>query len=312
MKKISTRIAFGEKLVELGDKYPDLVVLDADLAKATMTVLFKKAFPKRFFDLGIAEQDLIGTAAGLATCGKIPIVSTFAVFAAGRAFEQIRNSVCYPGLNVKIVATHGGISIGADGGSHQAIEDLSLMRTLPNMTVLVPADGIATGWAIEKALEIKGPVYVRLGRFEIPVIYDQYDLPEYLFSVGKSNTLVKGTDVLLAATGQMVYYALQAAEKLKAEGISAQVTDFYSLKPIDVETIIESAKKVKGIITIEDHSTIGGLGSAVSEVVAEHFPVKVKRIGVEGRFGQSGSMEELFTEYGLTVANIIRQVKTIL
>lgn len=309
MEKISTRIAFGKTLVELGGKYPNLVVLDADLAKATMTVMFKQAYPERFFDIGIAEQDLMGTAAGLATSGKIPVVSTFALFATGRAFEQIRNSIAYPSLNVKIIATHGGISIGADGGSHQAIEDISLMRTIPNMTVLVPADGIATRCVVEQALEIEGPVYVRLGRFEIPVIYDRYD---YQFNVGSSATLVAGTDVMLAATGQMVYYALQAAEELKKDGISVQVTDFYSLKPIDVATIVESAKKVKGIITIEDHSIIGGLGSAVCEVVAENYPVKVKRIGIADRFGQSGSMEELFSEYGLTVANIIRQVKTIL
>lgn len=308
MKKISTRVAYGKKLVEIGEKYKDLVVLDADLAKATMTSIFKEVYPERFFDMGIAEQDLMGTAAGLAASGKIPVASTFALFATGRAFEQIRNSIAYPDLNVKIIASHGGVSIGADGGSHQAIEDISLMRTLPNMTILVPADGIATEWAVEKAVEIEGPVYVRLGRHEIPIIYNN----ESKFSVGGSATLVEGSDVMLAATGQMVYYALQAAEELKKEGISVQVTDFYSLKPIDEETIINSAKKVKGIITIEDHSTIGGLGSAVSEVVVENYPVKVKRIGIDGRFGQSGLMEELFEEYGLTIENIIQQVKTIL
>ena len=309
MNEISTRVVYGKKLVELGEKYKDMVVLDADLAKATKTSMFKEAYPERFFDMGIAEQDLMGTAAGLAASGKIPVVSTFALFATGRAFEQIRNSIAYPGLNVKIIATHGGVSIGADGGSHQAIEDISLMRTIPNMTILVPADGIATEWAVEKALEIEGPVYVRLGRHEIPIIYDN---SESKFSVGSSNTLVEGTDVMLAVAGEMVYYALQAAEELKKEGISIQVTDFYSLKPIDEETIINSAKKVKGIITIEDHSTIGGLGSAVSKVVVENYPVKVKRIGVDGRFGQSGSMKELFKEYGLTIENIIQQVKTIL
>jgi len=308
MKKISTRVAYGKKLVEIGEKYKDLVVLDADLAKAAMTPIFKEVYRERFFDMGIAEQDLMGTAAGLAASGKIPVASTFALFATGRAFEQIRNSIAYPDLNVKIIASHGGVSIGADGGSHQAIEDISLMRTLPNMTILVPADGIATEWAVEKALEIEGPVYVRLGRHEIPIIYNN----ESKFSVGGSATLVEGSDVMLAATGQMVYYALQAAEELKKEGISVQVTDFYSLKPIDEETIINSAKKVKGIITIEDHSTIGGLGSAVSEVVVENYPVKVKRIGIDGRFGQSGLMEELFEEYGLTIENIIQQVKTIL
>lgn len=305
---IATREAYGNAVVELGKNNENVVVLDADLAKATKTENFKKAFPDRFFDMGIAEADMMATAAGLATCGKIPFVSSFAVFAVGRAYDQLRNSVAYPKLNVKVAGTHAGITVGEDGATHQAIEDIALTRVLPNMTVICPCDEFETKWAINEAAKIDGPVYIRLGRSKVEEVYND----EEKFELGKGKLVRDGNDVAIIATGIMVSEAAYAAEELKKEGISARVIDIHTIKPIDREIIIKAARETKGIVTAEEHSIIGGLGGAVSEVVTEEAPTKVLKVGVNDEFGRSGSAKELLKEYGLTRVNIISKVKEIL
>ncbi len=302
--KIATRESYGKKLIELGKTNKDIVVLDADLAEATKTSLFKKEFPNRFFDMGIAEQDMMSTAAGMATCGKIPYVSTFAVFAAGRAYDQIRNSICYPKLNVKICATHAGISVGEDGATHQMLEDLSLMRILPNMTVMSVSDDTETRWAVEEISKIEGPVYLRLGRLASPVIYDE----NQKFEIGKGIQIGNGTDATVIATGLMVSEALKAKEELEQKGINIRVVDIHTIKPIDKELIVKCAKETKRIITIEDHSIIGGLGSSICEVLAEECPTKVTRLGMQDTFGKSGKAEKLLEYFGLDKNGIIKEV----
>jgi len=302
----ATREAYGEALVELNKRNKNVVVLDADLSKSTKTAEFQKVCPERFFNIGIAEADMIATAAGLATCGKIPFVSTFAIFAAGRAYEQIRNSVAYPKLNVKVAATHAGITVGEDGATHQSIEDISLMRSIPNMVVINPSDDVETKYAILQAAEYEGPVYIRLGRMAVPTIHDEH----YKFQIGKGEILKSGNDVTIIATGIMVYMALEAAEELKKYGIDAEVINIHTIKPIDKELIISSAKKTGKIVTAEEHSIIGGLGSAVCEVLSQEYPTKVKMIGINDRFGQSGKPKDLLKEYGLTTQNIIETVKS--
>ncbi len=305
---VSTRQAYGETLAKLGDKYENIVVLDADLAEATKTGVFKKKFPNRFFDMGIAEADMIGTAAGLATCGKIPFASSFAMFAVGRAFEQVRNSVAYPNLNVKIAATHAGVTVGEDGATHQAIEDIALMRAVPNMNIICPCDQYETAWAIEEAIKINGPVYIRLGRSDVPDIHNE----NTKFEFGKGIELKEGNDVTIIATGIMVSKALEASEELKNKGISARVIDIHTIKPLDKEIIIKAAQETRGIVVAEEHNIIGGLGGAVAEVIAEKCPTKVIRVGVEDIFGQSGKATELLEEYGLTSKKIIEKSQEIL
>lgn len=302
----ATREAYGEALVELNKRNKNVVVLDADLSKSTKTAEFQKVCPERFFNIGIAEADMIATAAGLATCGKIPFVSTFAIFAAGRAYEQIRNSVAYPKLNVKIAATHAGITVGEDGATHQSIEDISLMRSIPNMVVINPSDDVETKYAVLQAAEYEGPVYIRLGRMTVPTIHDEH----YKFQIGKGEILKSGNDVTIIATGIMVAMALEAAEELKKYGIDAEVINIHTIKPIDKELIISSAKKTGKIVTAEEHSIISGLGSAVCEVLSQEYPTKVKMIGINDRFGQSGKPKDLLKEYGLTTQNIIETVKS--
>lgn len=304
MESIATREAYGKTLVELVEN-KDIVVLDADLAGATKTAMFKKACPERFFDMGIAEGDMMGTAAGLAVSGKIPFASTFAIFAAGRGFEQIRNSICYPNINVKIAATHAGVTVGEDGGSHQAIEDISLMRSLPNMVVLNPADAVEARQMVLAAAEYVGPMYLRFGRAATPVIHDD----SYKFELGKGEVVKEGKDVSIIATGIMVAKALEAAETLKSEGIDAEVINISTIKPLDNELVLASAKKTGKVVTAEEHSIIGGLGSAVCELLAEEYPVKVTRIGVKDCFGQSGSPAALLEHYGLTAADIVKACK---
>ena len=308
MEKQATREAYGKALVELGRKYADVVVLDADLSGSTKTSLFHKEFPERFFNAGIAEQNMIGMAAGLAACGKIAFASSFAMFAAGRAFEIIRNSVAYPSLNVKICATHAGITVGEDGGSHQAIEDVSLMRSIPNMTVVVPADGVTAGKALEAIYHKEGPAYLRLGRAAVPILYNE----ETNFELGKAIELKDGKDIAIIACGGMVAPALQAAEALAAEGIQASVADMHTIKPIDEACIKKLAERCGRILTVEEHSVIGGLGSAVAEVTAEKCPVPVKRLGIQDCFGQSGKPDELLKEYGLTADDIAAAAKEML
>jgi transketolase len=305
---IATRDAYGEALKELGKINEDIVVLDADLSGSTKTSVFAKSYPERFFNVGIAEQNLIGTAAGLAAAGKIPFASTFAMFATGRAFEVIRNSVCYPNLNVKIAATHAGLTVGEDGATHQALEDISLMRSLPNMVVLSPADGIEAKQCIYEAAKHNGPVYIRLGRAKTPVIFDE----NYKFEIGKGVELKEGTDVTIIATGVMVERALTASEKLLEEGIKARVINMSTIKPIDKDIIIKAAKETKGIVTVEEHSIIGGLGSAVAEVVVENHLIPVVRIGTMDTFGESGDGFKLLDKYGLSVENIINKAKELL
>lgn len=305
MSNIATRDAYGKALVKLGDLREDIVVLDADLSKSTKTSEFAKTFPTRFFNMGIAEQNLIGTACGMATAGKIPFASTFAMFATGRGFEIIRNSVCYPNLNVKICATHAGISVGEDGASHQSVEDIAIMRAVPNMTVLVPCDAVETEKMIFEIVNHKGPVYVRLGRSAVPQVFGE----DYDFELGKGVILREGADATIIACGIMVNEAINASKLLKEEGISVRVVNMSTIKPIDEELIIESAKKTGAIVTVEEHNIIGGLGSAVSEVVSENYPVLVKKIGINDVFGQSGKPKQLMEEYGLTVENIINKVK---
>ena len=283
-EKIATREAYGKALVELADKY-DYVVLDADLAEATKTIYFKKAYPERFFDCGIAEGNMISTAAGLAAAGKVAFASSFAMFAAGRAFEQVRNSVGYPHLNVKIGATHAGITVGEDGATHQCLEDIALMRTIPGMTIINPSDAVEAKAAVEAAITTYGPFYMRFGRYAVEVINDR---PDYKFELGKGVLLRDGKDVTIVATGIMVSMALEAAEKLKTEGIDARVINIHTIKPIDEEIIIKAARETGAIVTAEEHNVIGALGSAVAEVVCENCPVPMLRVGVEDRFGKSG------------------------
>ncbi|MTI68188.1 MAG: transketolase family protein [Firmicutes bacterium] len=304
----ATRDAYGEALKELAKENENVIVFDADLSKSTRTAKFKEVCPERFINVGIAEQNLIGTAAGLSTTGKIPFASTFAMFASGRAFEIIRNSVAYPKLNVKIAATHAGITVGEDGASHQSVEDISLMRSIPNMTVLNPADFFEAKKAVFKAAEYKGPVYIRLGRGKVPRIYNE----DYNFEIGKGDLLKEGKDVAIIATGMMVSKALEAREKLLNEGIEARVINIHTIKPIDKEIIIKAAKETKAIVTAEEHSIIGGLGSAVTEVVSENAPIKVKRVGIKDVFGESGKADELVEKYGLTADNLIKEVKEVL
>lgn len=301
MKMLSTREAYGLAIEELGERY-DFFVLDADLSKATKTDLFAKNFPDRFFNMGISECDMICTAVGIATCGVPVFASTFAAFAAGRAYDQIRNSVAYPRINVKIAATHGGVLIGADGGSHQCIEDIALMRVLPNMTVICPSDAVQTKAAVEAALLYEGPVYLRFNRLGIPYIYDE-EKP-FKFEIGKGYQLKDGKDVTIIAVGDMVYEALRASDILSKKGISARVIDMPSIKPIDEDLIINSAKETGAVVTAEDHNIMGGLGGAVSEVLIENCPVPMIRVGVNDIFGRSGSREELSKAYGLTGENI--------
>lgn len=300
MQKIATRDAYGKTLVKLGKKYDNLVVLDADLSKSTKTALFKEEFPDRFFNVGIAEQNLICVAGGLSLTGKVPFASTFAIFATGRGFEQIRNSLCYPKLNVKIAATHAGITVGEDGASHQAIEDVALMRTIPNMSVLVPADGIETEKIVEAAFHYQGPVYIRLGRSAVPVIYDK----KYQFEWGKASKLREGYDCSIIAMGIMVSKALEAADKLAQEGLKVAVYNMSSVKPIDVKAI-EEAAQAGCVVTAEEHLLAGGLGSAVAEVLSERCPVPLERVGIKDVFGESGKPDELLEKYGLTTSDII-------
>lgn len=304
-KKIATRQSYGEKLAMLGEINKDIVVFDADLAGATKTSIFKNKFPDRFFDMGIAEQNMVSTAAGMSTFGKIPYVSTFAVFAAGRAYDQIRNSVCYPNLNVKICATHSGITVGEDGATHQMLEDLSLMRTLPNMTVLCTSDDTETRWAVEEISKIKGPVYLRLCRLDTPVIYENNEK----FEIGKAVQIGEGTDATVFATGVVVSEAIKAKEELEKQGINIRVVDVHTIKPIDEEMIIKCAKETKKLISIEDHSIIGGLGSAISEVLTANYPARLTRIGIKDTFGKSGKAQELLEYFGLTKDSIIDEIK---
>jgi len=304
-QKIATRESYGNALAALGEKY-DFVVLDADLAAATKTGIFKKKFPERFFDCGIAEGNMMTVAAGIATTGKPVFASTFAMFAAGRAFEQVRNSIAYPHLNVKIGATHAGITVGEDGATHQCLEDLGVMRTIPGMVVLNPADDVEARACVEWALNYVGPVYIRFGRLAVPVVFDEAD---YKFEFGKNLTVREGTDVTIMATGTMLYMAIEAAEKLAEEGISARVTNVHTIKPIDKEDIIEAAKTTGCIVTAEEHNILGGLGSAVAEVVCENCPVPVLRVGVEDKFGKSGKVPALLEAYGLTTENIVAKAK---
>lgn len=302
---IATREAYGQALVEL-TKNEKVVVLDADLAHATKTIEFKKACPERFFDMGISEQDMVATAAGFAASGKIPFASSFAIFLAGRAFEQIRNSVCYPKLNVKIAATHAGVTVGEDGGTHQAVEDIALMRSIPNMVVLNPADDVEAKAAIYAATEYYGPVYIRLGRAATPTLHDE----NYKFEIGKGEVLKEGKDIAIIATGIMVAKALEAAEKLKAEGINATVVNIATIKPLDKELIIKVAKETGKVITVEEHSVIGGLGGAVCEVLSQELPTRTKLLGLNDTFGQSGTPDSLLEHYGLTVENIVNAAKS--
>lgn len=306
MSKKSTRQAYGETLVELGKINKDVVVLDADLTKSTKTNLFQEKFPERHFNVGIAEADLIGTAAGLATCGKIAFASTFAMFAAGRGFEQIRNTVAYPKLNVKIAPTHAGISVGEDGGSHQSVEDIALMRAIPGMVVLSPADAVETKKMVFAAAEYNGPVYIRMGRLDVETIFDE---ATYDFQIGIANTVREGNDVTIAATGLMTAEALKAADILAQEGISVRVINVGTIKPLDGETILKAAQETKFIITAEEHSVIGGLGSAVSEFLSEVHPTKVKKLGLYDKFGQSGKANELLEKYELTAAKLVAMAK---
>ena len=309
VKKVATRESYGNALVELGAEYPQLVVLDADLAGATKTSVFMKAFPERHIDCGIAECNMVSVAAGLATTGKIPFASTFAMFAAGRAFEQIRNAVGYPHLNVKIGATHAGISVGEDGATHQCNEDMALMRTIPGMVVINPADDVEAKAAVRAALEYVGPVYLRFGRLAVPVFNDAEN---YKFEIGKGIVLKEGTDVTIFATGLEVNESMEAAKLLAADGINAEVINIHTIKPIDKELITASAKKTGKVVTVEEHSIIGGLGSAVCEVLAETAPVPVLRIGVNDVFGESGPAKTLIAKYGLDAESIYNKVKAYL
>lgn len=303
-EKIATRQSYGEKLEELGEKYNDIVVFDADLSTATKTSIFAKKYPDRFFDMGISEADMVSTAAGMSTCGKVPFISTFAMFAAGRAYDQIRNGVCYPNLNVKICATHSGITVGEDGATHQMLEDIALMRVVPNMTVISPSDDAETRWAVEEAYKIKGPVYIRLSRLATPVIYEE----NQKFEIEKMIQMGEGTDATIFATGDVLYQALIAKEELEKNGVYVRVIDVHTIKPIDKETIIKCAKETKKLISLEDHNILCGLGSAIAEVLTEYCPTKLIRMGIKDQFGKSGKAEELLHYYGLDAEKIIKEV----
>lgn len=303
-KAIATRDAYGEALLEIGKKRRDIVVLDADLSGSTKTSKFASLFPERFFNIGVSEQDMVGIAGGLSLTGKIPFASTFAIFETGRAWEQVRQTICYSRLNVKLVATHGGITVGEDGASHQALEDIAVMRVLPEMTVIVPSDGFETEQVIAKIVEYDGPVYVRLGRGKVPPVMPE----DYRFEIGKAYIFNLGRDVNIIATGIMVYEAIKARDILKEDGIDAGVINMSTIKPLDRETVLKAAES-NLIITAEEHSIIGGLGSAVCEVLSEERPVTVKRIGVRDRFGRSGKPEELMKLYGLTAEDIVKAIR---
>lgn len=309
IKKIATRQSYGEELVELGKEHKDLVVLDADLAEATKTAIFKKAFPDRHIDCGIQEADMVGIAAGLASCGKVPFCSTFAMFAAGRAYEQVRNSVGYPHLNVKIGATHAGISVGEDGATHQCLEDIALMRVIPGMVVINPADDVEARAAVRAAYQYQGPVYLRFGRLAVPVINNR---PDYHFEIGKGYVVAEGSDVTIFATGLEVDAAMTAREILSRDGIDAEVVNIHTIKPIDKDLIVKEAEKTGRVVTVEEHSVIGGFGSAVCEVLSENSPLPVKRIGVYDTFGESGPAVELLHKYRLDGEGIAEQVRTYL
>ena len=306
VKKIATRESYGNALVELGKEHDDLIVLDADLAGATKTGMFKKAFPERHWDIGIAEANMTGIAAGVAACGKVPFISSFAMFAAGRAYEQVRNSIGYPKLNVKIGATHGGISVGEDGATHQCLEDFALMRVIPGMVVASPSDDIEAKAMVAAAYEHQGPVYMRFGRLAVPVINDR---PDYKFELGKGIVLREGKDLTIIANGLCVAPALEAAEKLAADGIDAKVINIHTIKPIDEELIVAAAKETGKVVTVEEHSVIGGLGSAVCDVLSEKLPTPVLKIGVMDTFGESGPAVELIKKYGLDADSICEKVK---
>ena len=306
--KIATREAYGKALAELGDTY-DFIVMDADLSGSTKTGVFAKKFPNRFINCGIAEGNMMSTAAGIATTGKTVFASSFAVFASGRAFEQIRNSIAYPCLDVKIAATHAGVSVGEDGATHQGIVDMSVMRSLPNMVVINPADAVEAECAIKAAIEHKGPVYLRLGRLSVPVLFDK---ETYKFELGKGQTIVDGDDITIIATGLMTTESVQAVEELKAEGINARLINIHTIKPIDKDIIIKAAKETGNIVTVEEHSIIGGLGSAVAEVLSEEAPCKLTRIVINDEFGQSGKPADLLDFYGLNAKHIAKRVKEIL
>ena len=308
VKKIATRDSYGKALVELGQAHDNVVVLDADLAAATKTSTFKKAFPDRHFDCGIAESNMVAAAAGMAAMGLVPFASSFAMFAAGRAFEQVRNSIGYPQLNVKIGATHGGISVGEDGASHQCCEDFALMRSIPGMVVLCPADDVEARAAVKAAYEHDGPVYLRFGRLAIPVFHDEEN---FTFQIGKGETLTEGSDVAIIATGLMVNEALIAAEQLKAEGIAARVINICTIKPLDEEIVIKAAKECGKVVTCEEHSIIGGLGEAVAAVLSEKCPTKMRRVGVNDEFGHSGPAWPLLKQMGLCAENIVKVVKSL-
>jgi len=304
-EKIATREAYGKTLAKLALEKDNIVVLDADLSKSTKTADFKKVAPERFFNMGIAEGNMMAVAAGISTCGKIVFASTFAIFATGRAFEQVRNSICYPKLNVKVCATHAGITVGEDGASHQSVEDISLMRSIPNMTVISPSDAVETEAAIRAVAEMKGPCYVRLGRLAVPVINDN---PEYNFEIGKGVTVREGKDATIVATGLMVDAALEAYNLLVEKGIKVRVINIHTIKPIDTDILVNAARQTGVIITAEEHSIIGGLGSAVCEVVSERHPVPVIRVGIKDTFGESGKPAELLKAYGLTADDIVKAV----
>lgn len=304
--KVATREAYGKALVKLSNLNKDVVVLDADLSKSTKTADFKAVSPERFINMGIAESNMMGVAAGLSTCGKIPFASTFAMFAAGRAFEQIRNSICYPKLNVKICATHAGLTVGEDGATHQSIEDISLMRSIPNMTVINPADDIETEAAILAIAEYNGPCYVRLGRLAVSTVNN---IDNYKFEIGKGVTLAQGNDVTIVATGLMVELALEAKKELAKDGIDARIINIHTIKPIDKELLATAARETGAIVTAEEHSIIGGLGSAVAEVLIEECPVPVLKVGIKDTFGESGKPNELLKAYGLTVEAIVEHSK---
>ena len=309
VKKIATRQAYGEALAELGEKYPNLVVLDADLAASTKTAMFKKEYPERFFDAGIAEANMVSMAAGLAATGKIVFASSFAMFATGRVYEQIRNSIGYPHLNVKIAATHGGISVGEDGASHQCIEDVSLMRNIPGMVVCVPSDYVEAKAAVQAAIDYDGPVFLRFGRSNVPVINDRED---YKFELGKGVMLKEGTDVTIIGTGICVDSVMKAEEMLAKDGINAEIINIHTIKPLDEEMVVASAKKTGRIVTVEEHSVIGGLGSAVCDALCKNYPVPVMKIGVQDVFGTSGSADALMQYYRLDAQGVYEQVKEFL
>ena len=304
-EKVATRQSYGENLAKLGEKYNDIVVLDADLAEATKTKIFAKKFPERFFDMGIAEANMFSTAAGMATTGKIPFASTFAVFAAGRSYDQIRNSICYPNLNVKICSTHSGITVGEDGATHQMLEDINIMRGLPNIKVICPSDGVQTKWALEEAYKVNGPFYIRLSRLATPIIYSE----NQKFELGKMVQIGEGTDATVFATGDVVSEAIKAKEELEKLGINIRVIDVHTIKPIDEQMILKCAMETKRLISVEDHSIIGGLGTAISEVLTTNFPCKLERMGIRDVFGKSGTAEELLKYYKINKDAIVEKVK---